>query len=741
VDGTYFSNGAGDRMNPALRRRVEAMLQGAPQSLTDAQLAARDISLRDFVRWAWQIIEPGTPLVWNWHLDAICEHVEALLRGTLGKQNLMVLVPPGFAKSTVVSVCAPAWMWITQPSWRAMLASGNERVSTRDSLKRRNLIDSGPYRRAFTPQWRLSPDANQKTRYENTVRGFHQALSSGQRVTGDRADHLSIDDPSDAATIHSEAEREAVERWFFEAFANRLANMQTGTRSLIMQRLHSIDLAGLIIEREGNSWEVVTVPQEWDEKRRIVTSLGWTDPRTQDGELAFPERYPGHVIEAERVRLGRSAFASQHQQEPFDAAGEIFRPDAINLWPAGIPMPLFTRVIESIDTAFSIKTTADYSVILELGEFDRGVMVMSCLRQRLEYPQLKEAAVHLASKGGVSAVLIEDKASGQSLVQDLRQSTRLPVIPIKVDTDKISRAHVIVPSVEAGRIFAPADAPWLQDFLKELAAFPKGAHDDIVDAFTQGVSYLLLRSLDGVLIQPKLIRAAVGAAERLGIKTSDSRDGALYVSEGSSKNAFAVRDGIELTYLQSWPGDEDASLHQTVLRAFAICDELNLDGFTFSVEGAGSGVHAAAEKIREARAAAGLRRIEDHGFQPSGSIPTPSATKGKKASGAVNESPYADLGSRAFWRLRQRFEATYNAIEGLPYEADDLISLSPNVENISILMAEVASMNYLVNSDGKTEVDLYPKGMQPRGLAIAAMMAFSPDSLAYTIALWGRLGQ
>jgi predicted phage terminase large subunit-like protein len=375
-----------------------------------------------------------------------------------------------------------------------MLASGNERVSTRDSLKRRHLIDGSLYRRAFSPQWKLAADANQKTRFENTARGFQQALSAGQRVTGDRADALFIDDPQDAATIQSEADREAVARWYFEAFANRLSNMQTGTRCLIMQRLHSLDLAGLILEREPDAWEVLTVPQIWDEKRRTVTSLGWSDPRKDDAELAFPARYPAAVVEGERVRLGRSAFASQHQQEPFDAAGEIFRPDAVNLWPAGAAMPKFSRRILSLDTAFSVKASADYSVMLELGEFDRGVMVISCLRQRLEYPQLKRAAVQLASAGGIYAVLIEDKASGQSLVQDLRQSTSLPVLPVKVDSDKVTRAHAVVPTVEAGRIFAPAGAPWLNDFLKELASFPKGAHDDIVDAFTQGVIYLMKRS-------------------------------------------------------------------------------------------------------------------------------------------------------------------------------------------------------------------------------------------------------
>jgi predicted phage terminase large subunit-like protein len=485
-------------VKPAIRKRIDAIIGSAPKDLSADQADAREMTLAQFTRWAWPLLEPGTPLVWNWHLDAICDHVEALLLNTLGKQNLMILVPPGFMKSTIVSVCAPSWKWIRRPSWRAMFASGNERVSTRDSLKRRTLIDGRPFRSTFSPQWTLSADSNQKTLFANTARGFMQALSSGQRVTGDRADDLFIDDPQDAATIQSEAERDAVARWYFEGYANRLSNMQTGHRCLIMQRLHSLDLAGLIQEREGPLWEIVTIPQTWDEKRRIVTSLGWTDPRKEDGALAFPARYPQHIVEAERVRLGRSAYASQHQQEPFDSAGEIFRPDAIQLWPAGIPLPSFKRRILSLDTAFSKKSTADYSVILELGEFDRGVMIISCLRQRLEYPQLKFAAVQLASAGGISAVLVEDKGSGQSLVQDMQQSTSLPVLPVKVDSDKITRAHVIVPTVEAGRVFAPSDAPWLEDFLNELAAFPKGKHDDQVDAFTQGVAHLILQAQWGI---------------------------------------------------------------------------------------------------------------------------------------------------------------------------------------------------------------------------------------------------
>lgn len=481
----------------ALRERARALLAEVPQSVTLTQTLARELSLMQFVKWAWPILEPATAFVDNWHIGCLCDHTQALLEGTLGKRNLMVLVPPGFAKSTIVSVCAPAWVWVTEPSWRAILASGNERVSTRDSLKRRHIIGSREYRGAFAPAWSLSADANLKTRYQNTALGFQQAISTGQRVTGDRADALFIDDPQDAANIHSEAEREGVARWYFEGYANRLSDMTTGTRCLIMQRLASLDLAGMIQEREGSQWEIVTIPQEWDEARRKVTSLGWTDPRKEDGELAFPIRYPKEVVEGERHRLGRSAYSSQHQQLPFDADGEIFKPEHIQLWPVGQELPHFRRRILSLDTAFSIKSTADYSVILEMGEFERGVMVISCLRKRMEYPQLKAAAKFLGSLNGISVVLIEDKASGQSLVQDMRQSTGLPVLPVKVDADKISRAHVCVPTVEAGTVYAPADAPWLADFLNELAAFPKGSHDDQVDAFTQGINYLIVNRSQG----------------------------------------------------------------------------------------------------------------------------------------------------------------------------------------------------------------------------------------------------
>lgn len=462
---------------------------GAGTSLTPEQREARTVGLAGFVRAAWRVVEPETPLIWNWHLEAITSHVQALLEGRLAKRNLLILVPPGFAKSTVVSVCAPAWRWITRPAWRSIFASGNPAVATRDSMKCRNVIESAWYRRTFGITWSLADDANLKQRYNNTATGFRVALSSEARVTGDRADALFIDDPVDADDAYSEIARNGVNNWYDQAFANRLNDLRTGTRVIIMQRLHPEDLAGHVLETEADAWETLIIPQEFETSRRYTTSLGWTDPRTEEGELAFPERFPADVIKTERLRLGESGFAGQHQQRPFAAEGEVFKRGCLQLWPAGADLPKFSSVLVSLDTAFKTKEESDYSVGFALGKFDKGVMLLERVRGRFSYPALKQIAIEWASRWRPSAVLVEDAASGQSLIQDLKENTALPVVAVRPDGDKLTRAHTIVPTWEANRIYAIEGAAWLSEFLEELHAFPKSPHDDQVDAFVQGVRH------------------------------------------------------------------------------------------------------------------------------------------------------------------------------------------------------------------------------------------------------------
>lgn len=500
----------------ALRDLTRALLEAvAPAaSLTPAQQAARGMSLAQFVQAAWPIIEPATPLVWSWTMEAVCAHVQALLEGRLSKRNLVVNIPPGFAKSTIVSVCTPAWRWILKPAWRSIFASGNPAVSTRDSMKCRAILESTWYRRTFGISWKLADDANLKTRYENTAKGFRVALSSGSRVTGDRADSLFIDDPLDAADAYSSAARANVHSWFDSAFANRLNDMRTGTRVLIAQRLHPEDLAGHVLSTEADAWETLVIPQEFEQSRRYTTSLGWTDPRTADGELAFPERFPQSVLDSERMRLGDSGYAGQHQQRPFSAEGEVFKRGGLQLWPEAQPLPQFSTVVVSLDTAFKTKEESDYSVGFAIGQFDKGYMLLDRVRGRFAYPALKQIMTEWATRWKPSAVLVEDAASGQSLIQDLQFGTSLPVVAVRPDGDKLMRAHTIVPLWESNRIFVAAGTVWIPEFLEELHAFPKSPHDDQVDAFVQGVRWLVRPAGLGFLIFAQQELDAMNALKR-----------------------------------------------------------------------------------------------------------------------------------------------------------------------------------------------------------------------------------
>ena len=458
-----------------------------PPTLQDARAEKARRSLAAFVRHAWPIIEPSTALVWNWHIDVICEHVQALVENRLPTRNLVVNVPPGSMKSTILAVCLPAWMWLRNPGWRGILASGNEGVAIRDSMKCRDIIDSDWYRGLFRPSWGFSRDQNAKGHYKNTATGFRMAISAGARITGDRADAIIVDDPNDAAEAFSKAARDQIINWWDNAAANRLSDMSLGCRIIIQQRLHQEDLTGHVLDTEPAAWTHLVIRQEFEQG----DEQPW-DPRAEEGALFFPARFPREVVEGERKRLASSGYAGQHQQRPASKEGEIFKRGFVRFYDPTLPLPAFKRKIMSWDTAFKEKQQNDPSCGLVAGEADNGIYILDHELEHMGYPALKEKARTWAAAHSPSALLIEDKASGQSLIQELKQETSLPVVAVQVETDKVSRAWAVVPTWEAGRIYLPAGAPWVDDFLDEIYTFPRAAHDDQVDAFTQLVRYLIL---------------------------------------------------------------------------------------------------------------------------------------------------------------------------------------------------------------------------------------------------------
>jgi predicted phage terminase large subunit-like protein len=229
-----------------------------------------------------------------------------------------------------------------------------------------------------------------------------------------------------------------------------------------------------------------------------------------EGALMFESRFTPEVVEAERVRLGRSGFDGQMQQRPSAAEGEIFTRGHLQLLPVD-QLPDCKQIIISLDTAYGVRESNDYSCGIVLGQHDRGFTVLDVMHSRLAFPQLVATVEGMAERWKPTAVLVENKASGGSLIQQLQQHSTLPIRAIQVDRDKVSRANACVPTWEAHRIFAPVGAAWLDDFESELLSFPKAPHDDQCDAFTQAVLYMIqVKPGQGII---DFLKAQIAAAK------------------------------------------------------------------------------------------------------------------------------------------------------------------------------------------------------------------------------------
>ena len=368
----------------------------------DRELTRR--SFREFVPLAWPIIEPATPFVDNWHIGAICEHLQAVHDGQI--QNLLINVPPGHMKSLLVSVFFPAWLWGPGgcPDWRMIFASYAQNLAVRDSMKTRAVIESSWFQSLFSPDWELCDDHNSKSSFANTASGFRMCAGVGGQSTGHRGDLLVVDDPLNAKEQQSEAVREEVLFWWDQAFANRLNNLRTGRRIIIMQRLHVKDLAGHVLEREPERWTHLRLPSLFEPERRCVTSIGWSDPRKDSGELLFPKMFPAEIIESEKKRLRPMGFSGQHQQQPtpdegikfkrqwfryFEDSGEFYTLHT----PGGIPKRYLKTLCSryaTCDTAFSTKQHADYTAIgIWALTPDKDLLLVEMRRERMEDPEVE----------------------------------------------------------------------------------------------------------------------------------------------------------------------------------------------------------------------------------------------------------------------------------------------------------------------------------------------------------------
>lgn len=526
-------------------------------------------TLSDFIRDGWHVLEPTTPCEWNWHIDALSLHLEAALddwmviqrfraaqqsavvthllggiqvREELERaqdaeeqpfqriQNLLINIPPGTAKSRIVSVFFPAYVWLKWPSFRFIFLSANPRVAERDSVFCRDLVESDWYRNTFSVSWKLKADQNGKRTFWNTAGGFRSAFGFFSRITGDRGDAIVWDDPHDADEIHSETLRHGVlDRWD-NAIGNRLNDLRCSLRIGVMQRLHEEDLSGHVLLT--GKWEHLCLPMEWEgvsacqcrSCSRGETVIGWRDPRSLPGAtttLLFARRFTLDVLAGEKLRMGSAGYAGQMQQRPAPAGGEILKTHWWRFWvPRGVVLPEylvrlsdgshvaakveerpgddeFEEMLQSWDMAFKETKDSDFVVGGVWGRLGSKKYLLDQVRDRMSFIRTVNALVALTEKWPrARRKLIEDKANGPAVISALEG--KVPgMTPVEPEGGKVARAHAVTPDIEAGDVYLPhpmlhtiagyAEYDWVEAFIAECTAFPRGAKDDQVDQATQAL--------------------------------------------------------------------------------------------------------------------------------------------------------------------------------------------------------------------------------------------------------------
>lgn len=450
-------------------------------------------SLSHFTRTFWPVIEPGQPYMHGWHIDAICDHLEAVSRFDITK--LIVNMPPRHMKSTIACVMFPAWVWLHWPERSFIYASYSATLATRDSIKTRTIIESPLYQSLFKPEWTLREDQNLKTNFQNTLMGSRKSLGVGGSIIGEGGDYLFIDDPINALDALSEAVRTEVNAWHDTVFSTRYNNPQRHAKVIVMQRLTENDLTGHVLEKKGR-YEHLVLPAKFDEANEMKsnTSLGFKDPRTQQDELLWPERFDEQSIADLEDDLEGDAEA-QLNQNPQPKEGGLFPEEH---WQYFDKSP--SQILETVqfwDCAQKPGISNDFSVCATWVRTANGYFVLDVWREKTTGPLLEEMAIALYDKWRPDTVVIEDKSAGSSLIQYLLLNTTIPVLPFNPKGDKEVRASAATPTVKAGKVHLPIGAPWVKGFISEHKKFPKVKHDDQVDTTSMAIKHLSKRNMTG----------------------------------------------------------------------------------------------------------------------------------------------------------------------------------------------------------------------------------------------------
>jgi phage terminase large subunit-like protein len=552
-------------------------------------------SFYKFTKQAWKQIDPA-PFRPGWPLQAIAEHLEAVVDGQIKRLNINI--PPRSGKSTLCSVCFPAWVWAQPPDHDSptsgaavqfVYASYAEKLSLRFSLRNRRLINTGWYQQRWgalagpNQRFTLLSDESSAHRFANSEGGERLVTSINGTATGFGGNIFVIDDANAANEANSDAAIEEVIEWWDQTASTRLNDPSSGAYINIQQRLAENDLTGHVLEQQIGEWDNLILPMHYDPQRFYYTSIGWSDPRDQrnggdgEGELLWPTRFPEPAVRALERTLGPWGAAGQLEQSPKPKGGGIVKYEWWMPWEAA-GYPPMDFVLASLDTAYTEKTENDFSAITVWGVWSHSieaipgryidhdgrpvylaernfyepsakVMLMYAWQKRLALHELVTTAADTCKRYKVDLLLIENKASGISVSQEMQRLYAEEHWGVELNdpksTDKVSRLHSVVPffapelterkdvqgkvvrdpisgapilvPTRDGIVYAPSSPGqptfriWAEEVARQCESFPKGKHDDLVDTVSQALRHLRDR---GILKLPAERLAEIDAAKQ-----------------------------------------------------------------------------------------------------------------------------------------------------------------------------------------------------------------------------------
>jgi len=442
--------------------------------------------LGTFAARCFQDLNPQTELAMNWHLEVIAAKLTAVREGKI--RRLIINLPPRHLKSLMASIAFPAWCLGHDSSAQILSVSYAQDLADKLARDCRGIMISPWYRQIFPT--RLAPQRQAVQEFITTRQGYRLATSTGGVLTGRGADLILIDDPLKPEEALSDARREATNEWYANTLYSRLNDKCSGAIVIIMQRLHEDDLVGHVLGQEP--WEVVCFPAiaEAEEVHEIETIWGPQRFTRRQGEALHPARESLATLEHIRRTIGEYNFAGQYQQSPAPLGGGMVKEAWFKRYSENERPESFERVVQSWDTANKATELSDFSVCTTWGIRGKDLYLLNALRKRLEYPALKRAVREQQNLFNATEVLIEDKASGTQLIQELIADGCYGVARYQPMMDKIMRLHAQTAMIENGFVHIPECAPWLAEYLHEMTVFPNGKHDDQVDSTAQFLDWL-----------------------------------------------------------------------------------------------------------------------------------------------------------------------------------------------------------------------------------------------------------